>query len=183
MASKSPKKSKKKSTRSSAGSSASSKKSKVNKAKQKKSKARAKKKAVRRGPVTFTAEDFEIRPSGIAGIGDGLFSKNAIRKGDTIGYYTGKILTDNQANSPRYIDSAYLLWICKDHWIWGEGKLANYTRYINHSAKKPNVQLVTSVRWKTARFEALKNLKAGTEIFFDYGPEYWENMDFKATER
>lgn len=132
--------------------------------------------------VTHTEENFEIKPSSIPGIGLGLFAKVPIAKGDTIGYYTGKILTDNQANSNKYCYSKYLLWICEDHWIWGEGKLSNYTRYMNHS-EKPNILLVTSTRWKTARFEALKKIAAGEELFFDYGDEYWENMEFDPKER
>lgn len=132
-------------------------------------------------PRLLSEEHFEIKTSSIPGIGYGLFTKVNIRKGDTIGYYTGKILTDKQAESPKYVTSKYLLWICKDHWIYGEGKEANYTRYINHSSK-PNLELVTSVRWKTARFRAIKNIKAGEELFFNYGKDYWDNVDFEPIE-
>ena len=111
-----------------------------------------------RKKTVFTEEDFEIKPSSIQGIGLGLFTKNDIFQGDTIGLYKGKILNDKQAESDKYIDSLYLLWVCKDHWIYGEGKYANYTRYINHSSK-PNARLVTSFRWKTARFEAKKKIQ------------------------
>jgi SET domain-containing protein len=129
-------------------------------------------------PKHYEESDFEVRQSSIPGIGLGLFTKVNLRKGDHIGYYTGKILTDEQANSNRYIESRYLLWVCRDWWIYGEGKEAGYTRYINHSSK-PNAELVVSVRWKTARFKALKNIKAGEELFFDYGKDYWDNMDFQ----
>ncbi len=128
-------------------------------------------------PVYYSEEHFEVRESTIPGIGLGLFTKVNLKAGDHIGYYTGKILTDRQAESDRYVGSKYLLWICKDHWIFGEGKEANYTRYINHSSD-PNLELVTSVRWKTARFRAIKSIKAGEELFFDYGKDYWDNMDF-----
>ena len=92
-------------------------------------------------------------------------------------FYMGKILTDDLANSNKYVESRYLLWICKDWWIYGEGRESNFTRFINHS-KKPNAELITSVRWKTARFIALKSIKAGEELFFDYGKDYWDNMEF-----
>ena len=49
--------------------------------------------------------------------------------------------------------------MCNDHIIIGEGPLANYTRYINHSSKRPNAFLITSTRWKTARFEAIEEIK------------------------
>ena len=135
-------------------------------------------KTAKRKLVTFTEDDFEIKTSSVPGIGLGLFAKHDIHPGDTIGYYKGKILTDKQAESDKYIESLYLLWICRDHWIYGEGKEANYTRYINHSSK-PNARLVTSFRWKTARFEAKKKIPAGSEVFFDYGEEYWEALEYK----
>lgn len=143
-----------------------------------KKKATPKKKSKSIKPIHYNESDFEVKTSSIPGIGVGLFTKVTLKKGDHIGFYTGKVLTDDQAESDKYVESRYLLWICKDHWIYGEGKGAGYTRYINHSSR-PNAELVTSVRWKTARFRALKTIKAGEEIFFDYGHEYWDNMDFK----
>ncbi|MDF3819195.1 SET domain-containing protein-lysine N-methyltransferase [Leptospira sp. 96542] len=136
------------------------------------------KKTKKRKPVVYKEQDFIVKPSSIPGIGMGLFTKQTLYKGDTVGFYAGKIITDDEAESPKYIDSKYLLWICKDWWIYGEGKLSNYTRYINHS-DKPNAELVTSVRWKTARFRVLKTIPEGGEIFFDYGKDYWDNVDFK----
>ncbi|MCG6166649.1 SET domain-containing protein-lysine N-methyltransferase [Leptospira sp. FAT2] len=130
----------------------------------------------------FKEKDFDIKASSIPGIGMGLFPKENVNKGDTIGYYTGRILSDKIANSSKYCESKYLLWICKDYWIYGEGKESNYTRFMNHSSK-PNVKLVVSVRWKTARFEAIRKIKAGEELFFDYGDEYWINTDIDPVER
>ena len=127
-------------------------------------------------PRVFTAEHFEVKPSPVPKAGVGLFSLVAIQPGDTIGYYTGKIITDAQADRKPYIDSLYLLYVCKDHWIHGEGKLANYTRFINHDGAHPNAELVVSNRWKSARFQALRPIKPGDEIFFDYGAEYWDAL-------
>jgi SET domain-containing protein len=131
----------------------------------------------KRKPRKFDETAFEVKKSSIEGIGLGLFAKEKIHKGDTIGYYTGRILTDAQTERKPYVDSHYILWVCKDYNILGEGREANYTRYINHS-DRPNARLVVSTRWKTARFEALKKIKPGEEIFFDYGPYFWENADF-----
>ena len=121
----------------------------------------------------WTAEDFEIRTSTIEGAGMGLFTRYAIGKDDTIGYYTGKVITEKEFHDPDRPFSAYVLWVTKDHILVGEGPKANYTRYINHD-DKPNAFLVVSSRWKTARFQALRDIKPGEEIFFDYGEDYWE---------
>ena len=122
----------------------------------------------------WTADDFSIRTSTIEGAGRGLFAKHRIEEADTIGYYTGSIIGEKEFYDPARPFSAYVLWVSRNHIIVGEGPLANYTRYINHS-DTPNAFLVTSTRWKTARFEALRTIKPGEEIFFNYGDDYWED--------
>ncbi len=123
----------------------------------------------------FEEHHFEVAPSTISGCGEGLFSLVTLQRGDTIGPYLGKIITDAQSERSPYIDSHYLLWVCRDCLIVGE----NYTRYVNHSAK-PNAQFVVSTRWKKARIEALKRIRPGEEIFIDYGPDFWEVSGIKC---
>lgn len=123
----------------------------------------------------WTADSFEIRSSTIPEAGRGLFSLVQISIEDTIGYYTGKILNNKTFNNPRRPPSDYILYLCNDYIIIGEGPLANYTRYINHSSKRPNAFLIVSTRWKTARFEAIEEINPGDEIFFNYGENYWES--------
>ena len=140
------------------------------------------KKPRKRQPVWLREEDFEVRPSSIPGIGYGLFARTRIRKGDMIGHYTGKQLTEEEANSEPYVNSRYLVWICNDWYVDAEGPRGNYTRYINHSAT-PNTELLTSVRWRTAAIRALKRIEPGEELFFDYGDEYWEVLGENVRER
>ena len=121
----------------------------------------------------WTENDFEIRTSTIEGAGIGLFARHAIGEEDTIGYYTGEVITEKEFHDPDRPFSAYVMWVTKDHILVGEGPKANYTRYINHD-DKPNAFLVVSSRWKTARFQALRDIELGEEIFFDYGEDYWE---------
>ncbi|MEM1222358.1 MAG: SET domain-containing protein-lysine N-methyltransferase [Verrucomicrobiota bacterium] len=124
-------------------------------------------------PKTWTENDFEIRTSTIKGAGRGLFTKVRIKQEDTIGFYTGEIIDEKEFYNPDRPWSAYVLWVCRTHIIVGDGPKANYTRYINHS-DKPNAFLIVSSRWKTARFEALRNIAPGEEIFFNYGDDYWD---------
>ena len=121
----------------------------------------------------FLEEHFSVADSTILKAGLGLFSEVEISPGDTIGHYTGAVLTDEEVNQAPYIDSDYIFWICADHNIVGEGALASYTRYINHS-NQPNSQFVVSTRWKSTRVEAIREIQPGEEIFIDYGPDYWE---------
>jgi SET domain-containing protein len=122
---------------------------------------------------TWTAADFTIKRSTIEGAGRGLFAKRRIEEGDTIGFYTGEVIDEAAFNDPQRPFSAYVLWVCRTHIIVGEGPKANYTRFINHS-DTPNAFLIVSSRWKTARFEALRRIEPGEEIFFNYGDDYWD---------
>ena len=130
-----------------------------------------------RAPIVWNEDDFEVKPSTIPNAGMGLFSKVHILPDDTIGPYTGKMLNDAEANSEPYVNSLYLVWVCKDCWIWGEGEWANYTRFINHDEKRPNAELITSSRWKKARIAAMGEIRPGEEVFFDYGESYWDCVD------
>lgn len=128
----------------------------------------------------FFDEHFFVSSSKISGAGRGLFARVSIEPKDTIGHYTGKILKDDELNIEPYVDSDYILWVCTDHNILGEGPLASYTRYINHS-EQANGRIVVSTRWKTARIEAIKNIFPGDEILIDYGPSYWEAKEYNKT--
>lgn len=123
-------------------------------------------------PRRHSAASFFVAPSTIAGAGLGLFAAVPIAEEDCIGSYTGVHLTWDALVSGSYSGSDYILDICSDHYIVGEGSEAGYTRFINHSTE-PNAFLIVSTRWKTARFEAIYPIAPGQEIFFNYGEDYW----------
>ena len=129
----------------------------------------------------FFEEHFFVSDSKISGAGRGLFSRISIEPDDTIGHYTGKIVNDDEVNNEPYLSSDYILWVCTNHNIIGEGPLSNYTRYINHS-EEANGRIVVSTRWKTARIEAIKSINPGDEVLIDYGPSYWEAKQYNETE-
>lgn len=123
-------------------------------------------------PRIFKAHDFEVRESTIPGAGLGLFSKVQIGIEDTIGYYTGEIITWEDLKGGLYSGSHYIMALTSKLLVVGEGPKANYTRFINHS-DRPNAFLIVSTRWKTARLEAIKEIVPGEEIFFNYGEDYF----------
>ena len=123
--------------------------------------------------IKYTQENFEIKTSTIPKSGKGVFSLIPIKKGDTIGSYIGRYMNDKEFESGKHENNHYILHICKNCYIDAEDlKKSNYTRFINHS-KKPNCKFVVSTRHKTARVEALRNIKIGEELFLDYGPEFF----------
>lgn len=120
----------------------------------------------------LTEDAFEIRPSTIVGAGMGLFARVPIAIEDTIGHYTGELITYDELANGRFAGSDYLLGLTSKWLIAGEGPKSNYTRFINHNTDA-NAYLIVSTRWKTARFEAIRAIEPGEEIFFDYGELYW----------
>jgi SET domain-containing protein len=128
----------------------------------------------RRRPLT--ADDFVVQSSSIPDIGQGLFARRSIRRGETLGWYTGAVVSDDEVEVRPHVDSHYIFWVCRDHWIVADDDAGCYGKYINHS-DRPNVRFVVSTRWKTVRIEALRGIGAGEEIFADYGPYFWELSD------
>lgn len=124
----------------------------------------------------YSAEHFEVCPSTIPGAGQGLFARVPIGIEETIGFYTGELITYEELAAGRFSGSDYLLGLTSKWLIAGEGPKANYTRYINHSSD-PNLLLTVSTRWKTARFESIRAIEPGEELFFDYGELYWQNAN------
>ena len=121
--------------------------------------------------------DFEVRPSTIPGAGLGLFVRRVFTEDDSLGPYTGELITYAELGAGRFAGSDYLLGLTREYLIAGEGPKANYTRYINHS-RSPNALLIVSTRWKSAHFVATRQIDPGEEVFFDYGEAYWQNAEF-----
>lgn len=84
--------------------------------------------------------------------GNGLFSREDIKKGDYIGTF--------EVVEAKYV-TKFSIWY-KNKWH----RAICVLKYANHS-KKPNVEVSESLY-----MYALKDIKAGTEIVWDYG-EGW----------
>jgi SET domain-containing protein len=101
----------------------------------------------------------------IAGLG--LFAGEPIKKGACIIEYIGREIPEQEKYTSR---SKYLFEINSKKTIDGRDR-SNKARYINHSCR-PNAETVIH-RGRIFIF-AIKNIKPGEEIFYDYGEEYWE---------
>lgn len=99
--------------------------------------------------------------------GLGLFAEEAIPKGRFIIEYYGNVVTDDEA---QYIGGRYLFELGNGKTIDGTIR-ENKARYANHSCK-PNAE----VRIQASRVFVFstKNIKAGEEIVYDYGKEYYD---------
>jgi len=104
--------------------------------------------------------------------GLGLFATRLIKKNSRIAEYKGPLLTTKQANKIEANGNRYLYEI-NSRWTIDGTPRSNIARYANHScnpnADSYNVKLRVFIR-------ALRNIKPGEEIVYDYGIDYLKNV-------
>ena len=101
--------------------------------------------------------------------GLGLFAAVDITKGARIIQYTGERIPKNdvERHKGRY------LFTLNDKWTIDGRSRTNLARYANHSCR-PNADTVTTV--KSIWIIAKRKIKAGEEITYDYGKDYFDEF-------
>lgn len=97
--------------------------------------------------------------------GIGLFAGENIEKGEFIIEYVGEIMTRKEADEKG---GKYLFETSSNRVIDGTAR-SNKARYINHACK-PNAEV--EIERGHINAYAIKNIKDGDEIVYDYGKEY-----------
>ncbi|MBI1961620.1 MAG: SET domain-containing protein [Parcubacteria group bacterium] len=100
--------------------------------------------------------------------GLGLFAEEPIKRGQFVIEYQGRLLSDAKAQEQN---TKYLFEINRNWTVDGSSR-RNTARYINHSCR-PNCEPDT-IRHRI-KIYALRNIKPGEELVYDYGKEYWED--------
>ena len=122
----------------------------------------------------------KIAPSGIKESGDGLFTLKAIKKGETVTPYEGKLMTTTEW---KQNPSEYGIQITKNYVIdarstqSGLGRWANDCRPQNRAdgdCANNNCKFSINRQRKTAKIVATRNIPAGAELFVSYGANYWK---------
>lgn len=144
--------------------------------------------------------EVEVLPS--PGKGMGVFAKQPIRAGSLLEYYQGEVITkarfeqlynaapcdtldeaclieERRAGGLR--TGAYCFDVGAGYSIDAEDKArANWTRYMNHSELRPNVEPFVEGAGATARvrFDSIADIPAGAELLFNYGDDFFATRDF-----
>ena len=111
---------------------------------------------------------YELKDSKIHG--KGLFAIDHIKSGEKIVDFEGELITCEEAMKKPEADSIFLLNV-DDEWDLDCSVKYNEGKFINHSCC-PNAELHTGD--KKAWFIAVKDIKPGDEITFDYNLSYDE---------
>jgi len=109
---------------------------------------------------------------GRARTGLGLFATKPIKKRSRIAEYTGKLLNFKDAEKAEARGNRYLYEISKNFTIDGAAR-HNIGRYFNHSCN-PNSDTYNVKHRVFVR--ALRDIKPGEEIVYDYGIDYLRNV-------
>lgn len=117
-------------------------------------------------PKRFTVGNFTLRV-GRSRTGKGLFTEEKITKGACIIEYIGSPVLGAEQYTHR---GKYLFETSKTTMIDGS-IAANTAKYINHSCK-PNCEI--DIKNERVFVFALRNIKAGEELTYDYDTEYFD---------
>ena len=99
--------------------------------------------------------------------GLGVFATEPIRKGKFIVEYLGPLLNNEQCEK---VDNKYLFEV-NARWTIDGSPRSNVARYINHSCR-PNADTYI-LRTHQIKIRAIKNIKPGDEITYDYGKDHF----------
>ncbi len=99
--------------------------------------------------------------------GLGLYAATPIKKDEFVMEYTGRMLTIDEANKKG---GKYLFEV-NSRWTIDGSDRKNTARYINHSCR-PNCEV--NIVNKKVKIKSIKNIRAGEEITYDYGKEYFD---------
>lgn len=103
---------------------------------------------------------------GLAGLG--LFAGEDIKKGELIIEYIGEILNKEQAD--KKATSQYLFEVSRNKTIDGTPRW-NIARYCNHACEEA-ANAESEIKRGRVFIQAIRNIKEGEEIVYDYGEEF-----------
>lgn len=132
-----------------------------------------------KGPAPPFAGDDRVRvaPSLVAGAGLGGFAARDIAEGETVCEYRGTVLSTLQVL--RTPDWTYVMGLGRDRrwrlvWVDARGDLRIAARYVNHAApERCNLRVERLPDEGCARLVAVRGIRCGEELLYDYGPRYW----------
>ena len=132
--------------------------------------------------MALLEKELYIRKSTLPDAGLGLFTKKFIPKGTRIAEYKGKISGWKDLEEKEW-RNGYLFYVSRNHVINARpyknslARYANDARGLQRIKGRPNNSHYATAGWRVF-IETKKNIDAGSEIFVDYGRDYWEAVKY-----
>lgn len=144
--------------------------------------------------TSFDAYD-NLQVVKIPKMGYGVIATELIKKGSVVAVYLGEICSSIKANA-HLVDNSYLFSLAGcgvprfRKWLINAEQKGNIARFINHSSKQANLEPEVIMLHSPELGKpfphvfliALKDIKPGQQLFYDYGPDYWKNMGLKPVD-
>jgi len=133
--------------------------------------------------MAIKKKDLYVKKSTIPDAGNGLFTKVAIEKGERIAEYKGKVLTWKQVGEIPEDQNGYIFYFNKNHVInaWNNKKsLAHFANDAKGLVKIKSIKNNSefTIEGERCFLDAIRNIEADSEIFVDYGREYWQAIRY-----
>ncbi len=103
--------------------------------------------------------------------GLGLFAAAPIKKGALIAPYVGRLLDCSKKKDDAVVNK--YLFELDGRWTIDGSVRKNIARYINHACK-PNAEADVKPRKHQVLIRAIRNIRQGEEISYDYGRQYFK---------
>lgn len=121
-----------------------------------------------------------VKKSTLPGAGKGLFTRVFIPKRKRIVEYKGRITTWKEVKEDDG-ENGYIFYIKRYHVIDALPTKKPLARYANDAKGFVRIKGLSNnaeyvVDGLKAYIESTKDIQAGSEIFVDYGPDYWKTM-------
>ncbi|MEO7394247.1 MAG: SET domain-containing protein [Chitinophagaceae bacterium] len=128
--------------------------------------------------MALLEKKIKIKTSGLPGAGNGLFAKTFIPKGTLIVEYKGKITSWKEVDNNDG-NNVYIYFVKRNHVIDARRYKSAMARYANDAKGLQRVKGITNNAeyiedGLKVYIQSKKDISAGTEIFVEYGKEYWD---------
>lgn len=129
--------------------------------------------------MAYLEKHIYVKKSTLPGAGKGLFTKVFIPKGTRIVEYKGEILTWKEVGKMAEDRNGYVFYVNSKHVIDAWNHKNALARYANDARGITRIEGVRSnseyiVHRKRCYITATRDIPAGSEIFVEYGAEYWQ---------
>jgi uncharacterized protein len=135
--------------------------------------------------MAYLEKQLYVKKSHLPGAGKGLFTKKFIPKGKRIVEYRGEIMKWKDAEKMADDRNGYVFYITAKYVIDAWGTKKELARYANDAKGLNRVKgISTNSEYEVDRkarrcyITSLGDIPAKSEIFVEYGAEYWEAIRY-----
>jgi uncharacterized protein len=135
--------------------------------------------------MAYLEKQLYVRKSTLPGAGKGLFTKKFIAKGARIVEYRGEVMEWKDAEKMADDRNGYVFYVTAKYVIDAWGYKKELARYANDAKGLNRIKGITTNseyavdrKAKRCYITAIQEIPALSEIFVEYGAEYWQAIRY-----